>query len=109
MMRTAFAIAVAVVWASAAFAADQPQYTAVPDWVKPMPLASAAPGETGPFQRLVEDDQAFYGLDGDQFYAERAVRITSTEGLQSAGNISLSWNPETETLFIHRLNIVRDG
>jgi tetratricopeptide (TPR) repeat protein/transglutaminase-like putative cysteine protease len=109
MMRTAFAFAAAVIWASAAIAADQPQYAPVPAWIAPVAIPAAPPSANGAYQRLLEDDQTFYGLDGDQFYAERAVKIISSEGLQGAGNISLNWNPETETLYIHRLNIIRNG
>jgi hypothetical protein len=107
MMRTALAF-VAAVWASAASAADQPLYTAPPAWVQPIPIPKSAPeGGGGALQPLLQDVQAFYGPDGDQTYTEIAMKVLSSQGLQAAGNIALNWNPETETLFIHRLNIIR--
>jgi tetratricopeptide (TPR) repeat protein/transglutaminase-like putative cysteine protease len=109
-MRTAFAFVAAVLWAGCAIAADQPVYGPVPAWVRQVPIPKPDVAQQGAaFERLLEDDQAFYGLDGDQFYAERAVRIGSSEGLQGAGNLSLNWDPQTETLTIHRLNIIREG
>ncbi len=106
-MRTAIAF-VAALWAGAAVAADQPVYTPVPDWVQPIAIPKSAPAsEVGAIQRLLQDEQAFYGLDGDQIYYETAARIVSSQGLEAAGNITLNWNPDTQTLAIHRLAIVR--
>ena len=107
-MRTAIAFVVAVFWAGAAVAADLPQYAPAPAWVQPIAIPKTAPSaEGGALQPLLQDEQSFYGLDGDQVFSEIAIKVLSSQGLQNAGNIAINWNPETETLFIHRLNIIR--
>lgn len=103
-------LAVACLWAiDAAAAADQVQYAPAPAWVKPTAIPSTARRDDGALEPLLQDSQTFYGIDGDQFYSHTAVRIASPEGLQAAGNLVLNWDPQTETLTINRLNIIRDG
>ena len=99
----------------AAWCADQPVYGPVPAWVKPavIPAATAtadADGGAGPgADARCRTSKNRYGQDGDAFYHEYAFKILAPQGLSVAGSISQNWNPDTETLYIHRLNIIRDG
>ena len=107
-MYRVLAVFLAVVWAGTAAAADQPVYEAAPAWVVPTPIPKTSSTDNSKaVQVLLQDSQIFFGPDGDQFYGESAVRILSAPGLSGAGNISLSWNPDTETLEIHKLHIIR--
>jgi hypothetical protein len=94
----------------AARAADQPQYAPPPAWVKPVPIppapASADPAE---LKVLLQNEQTRFGAAGDEFYSESAMKILSTKGLADMGNIALAWRPDTETLILHKVNILRDG
>lgn len=109
MLRTVATIGFLCV-ASAAWASQQPSYEPAPGWVKPFaipkPAASAAGGTT---RVLLEDSQDKFVADGLDSYWERAERIETPQGLSSMGNIAFDWNPDTETLLIHRVRIIRDG
>jgi hypothetical protein len=90
-------------------AADKVEYAPAPGWVKPAAIPEMAPDkETGAVQLLLKDDQVLFGPEGDDFYAERAFRIRTPQALES-GNVVQSWNPDTETLVVHELRILRGG
>ncbi len=107
-MRLGLFTGLAMIWAGAVFAADKPIYAPPPDWVKPVPIPSAA-GATGggATQLLMQDTQIRFGPDGDEFYDESAVRIATPQGLSEIGTVGDAWNPETETLIIHKVRILR--
>ena len=95
--------------ASAAQAADQPVYGPIPGWVKPIPIPDAPARAEGATQLLLEDHQVLFGDDMDQTYAEIAVKVVSPQGLLALGSIGDVWNPDTDTVIVHHLRIIRDG
>ena len=98
----------ALAWAGAAAAADQPVYAAPPAWVKPVPIPPApARDGTVAAQLLLHDAQVSFGAQSDQFYSETAVKVLSPQALSSVGNLSFVWRPDTETLTIHKVHIIR--
>jgi tetratricopeptide (TPR) repeat protein len=100
----------AAAMAGQAAAADLPRYGPPATWVEPLPIPKVAPAKDGPpIQILLQDTQSRFGQDADEFYAELAIRIQTTQGLEAMANVARSWNPETETLVFHRFNIIRDG
>lgn len=110
MFRFIAGVLCALVAASGAWAADQPQYGPPPAWVKPVPIpADAPPPGAAAVQLLLRNDQMAFGSDGDSFYSERATKVLSAQGLQLLGNVILSWQPSTDTLTIHKAEIIRDG
>jgi transglutaminase-like putative cysteine protease len=109
MLRTIATIGFFCV-ACTAWASDQPQYEPPPAWVKPFEIPKpAASGAGGTTRVLLEDSQDKFVADGLDSYWERAERIESPQGLSSMGNIAFDWNPDTETLLIHRVRILRAG
>ena len=103
------AATIAMLWSSVAAAADQPRYVAAPAWVKSAAIPPSRGTSGASTEILLYDGQSRFGLESDEYYAETAVRIVTPEALAAAGSISLSWNPETETLSIHRIAIIRGG
>ena len=96
--------------ASAADAADQPRYGPPPAWVAPVAIPSIPSATDGsPVQILLEENQSRFGADADETYGEVAFRILTPAGLAAAASLAQSWNPDTETLTFHRLNIIRGG
>jgi tetratricopeptide (TPR) repeat protein len=76
-------------------------------WVKPVPIpAAAATDSTAAVRFLLQDIQTKFGADGDETYGETAIRFQTPQGLQ-AGTVALPWNPETDTLTVHKVHIVR--
>jgi len=109
MPRLWFVLA-ATLWTGAAFAASEPAYAPVPAWVKPVgvPDASEA-GDGAAVKVLLQDSQFDFGSESDRFYSETAVKVVSPQGLGPAGNMSVAWSPDTDTITIHKLNVIRDG
>ena len=100
----------AVFAASAAAAADQPRYGPPPAWVETIEIPSIPPATDGsPVQILLEENQSRFGADADETYGEVAFRILTPAGLAAAASLAQSWNPDTETLTFHKLNIIRGG
>jgi TPR repeat protein len=101
---------VLALWAGSAVAADEPVYAPPPAWVRPAVIPDAPASTDGtPVQTLLVDEQSKLGVDEDQFYVERAVKIISPEGFNLSNIIGKTWDPDTETLVIHRLEIIRGG
>jgi len=96
--------------ASIAFAADRPQYGPPPSWVKPVPIPAAPPDSGGAaVQILLSSQQAHYGPDGADIYTEFAFRILKPEGLAIVNALTPTWDPATQTLTLHRFDILRGG
>jgi tetratricopeptide (TPR) repeat protein len=95
--------------ATIAWASDQVAYAPPEPWVQPLPIPSAdAVPDSGAAQTLLVDDQSHFDADGDVYYVERAIRLRTAQALGGA-NFIWDWNPETETLTVHKLHIIRDG
>ncbi len=50
-----------------------------------------------------------YNLDNDSFYSRRTIKLLNSEGVQEYSNVSFSFDPSYEKVFIHTINIIRDG
>jgi tetratricopeptide (TPR) repeat protein/transglutaminase-like putative cysteine protease len=98
-----------VLAAGAARASEQLQYGPVPAWVTPTPIPPPTAGSGVAMQVLLEDQQSNYGSDGNDYYSESAFQVLSPQALTTAGNILMAWRPDTETLTVHRLQIIRGG
>jgi len=88
---------------------SEPKYAPPPAWVKPAPPQTRkAPLPGAPTQLLFLDQQASIKPEGEDVYAEMKAKILAPEGL-SLGNLDLSWDPQVETLTIHRVTVTRAG
>lgn len=94
--------------ASVALAGEAVRYEAAPAWVKPVAIGAADLKSTMPLEMLLSDQQVQVRQGIVSTYTEIAMRIAQSQGL-SAGNISLPWQPDRDTLTIHKLDILRDG
>lgn len=107
-MRLRAWILLASLCASPAMASDQIEMGAVPGWVRATAIPAPSDTVQGPISYLLLDEQLRLELGRLSSYRETAIRIETTEGLD-AGNISLSWQPETQTITVHRLTLQRGG
>ncbi|HEY5070575.1 MAG TPA: DUF3857 domain-containing protein [Caulobacteraceae bacterium] len=105
----AAAPALSIALATAAMAADQPLYAPAPAWVKPALIPSAPPGGDGAIQTLLQDNQTNFGAAETAFYNEMAWKVLTPLGLAAIGNLVEIWRPDTDTLTVHRLRIIRAG
>lgn len=108
MRRILIGVAAAAAMAGVAWGADQPRYAPAPGWLKPVAIPASPTGADGAaVQVLLQDQQTRFGPNGDEVYSESAVKILSAEGLSSTGNVILNWQPDTQDLIIHKLEIIR--
>jgi tetratricopeptide (TPR) repeat protein len=101
-----------------AWAEDKPVMAPPPGWVVPFAApkgaASALGGDAAkkgdaPVALLHLDQQVRFGQDADERYVETAVKILTPQGLPAMGTIAIPWKPDSSTLTIHKLRILRGG
>ncbi|MFZ1742898.1 MAG: DUF3857 domain-containing protein [Pontixanthobacter sp.] len=90
-----------------AWAGEEVRYEKAPDWVQIADIGAPS-GKTGPSEILFDWQ---HRLDGGmvQTYQDRAVRIDNLAALTSEGTLQIDWSPDKGDLFVHRLEIIRDG
>jgi tetratricopeptide (TPR) repeat protein/transglutaminase-like putative cysteine protease len=88
-------------------AADQLKFGKPPEWVvqQPIPLPNSKSPAT-PVAILLIDQQIRFEPGKTTTYSELAMKLQTAEGL-AAGNLSLPWNPATDTITINKLQIHR--
>lgn len=93
----------------AARAAETFSIVPPPAWVRANAIpASLSETSTAETRMLLRDNQASVDPDGTSTsYWDDATKVVAPEGLMKAANISLSWNPETDSLAVHRVRIIR--
>ena len=89
--------------------ADKPVIAPAPAWVQLNPAAKALTDtSSGPVRELFDDMQLRFGDQADEIYLHRSVQVITAQGLV-VGNLTFPWNPDTDTLIIHDIRIVRGG
>lgn len=103
-------LALTLAGAASAAPALKPVYAQPASWVDVAPLPPAPDLSDAPaVQTVLDDNQSRLGPDGDAYYNRRAWKILKPEGLRRFTSMSISWEPEKETLVVHHLRIVRAG
>ena len=92
---------------SPVIAADALKMAPPPSWVHCHDLPPAKASDA-PVQLLLEDAQIALAAGKVTTYSEGAVKIQNAQGL-AAGNLSIVWQPETETVTVNKLQIIRGG
>jgi tetratricopeptide (TPR) repeat protein len=94
--------------ASPAWAADHLLFGPPPAWV--VPVASPAPpaaDDSSAFTTLLDNEQGMLEKGKRSYFSESIYRINSPQGLDD-GNIKLTWDPESDTVTVHKL-VIRRG
>ena len=107
-MRSAAILAAtgsALALASPAFAEETLKYGGVPSWVVPQSIPNPKATDA-PVAMLLQDQQIALEPGKIVTYAELAFRIQNPQGL-AAGNLSISWNPSTDSVTVNKLQIRR--
>ena len=101
------ALVVLATAAGTAHADEKLNYGPAGDWVKPAALAPLNKAQlNAPVQFQLYDTQLHFGADGDSRYSEYAVHIQTPAGLQGIQPVAV-WDPEKDTVTIHKVQIVR--
>lgn len=81
----------------------------VPQWTVPVPALTEGVTPPGAAVRLqYQDYQILAGPNGDEIFSATRMTILKPDGL-AAGNIRLSWMPDSGDATMHFLRILRDG
>lgn len=101
--------AAAVLFSSGANAANNFSIAPPPIWVLPHPIPAETNNSSSTGTRmLLRDNQASVDANGTSAtYWDDATKVLTPDGLIKVANISLSWNPETDILAVHRIRITR--
>ena len=104
-----FALGLSVyIWASTVVAADKPELGPPPSWVQPsLPSASIGERTDAAVKIILQDQQLNFTPSADEVYSESMVHIQTPQGLAMMGTLSLPWKPDTDTLTVHKLHILR--
>jgi hypothetical protein len=70
-----------------------------------IPIAKAT---NAPVAILLEDQQIAFEPGKVSTYTEGALKVENSQGL-AAGNLSIVWQPATDTVTVNKLHIIRDG
>lgn len=98
----------ALVWAAAAWAGSSNLAFGPPQpWVKPTPLPAAGTDTQAAVKILLFDYQVELTPQTTRYYLESATHIQTPEGLTAAGNIAIVWDPDTDVVTVHKVQILR--
>ena len=107
MRRLIWAMGLALA-ATSVHAADKPLMAPPESWVLTAPMDKTVPTpDAAAIKFLLEDQQVHFTSHGDSDFQETRVLIQTAQGLGAMGTLVIPWNPETDTLTIHRLQIIR--
>jgi tetratricopeptide (TPR) repeat protein len=96
------------IFSQPAAAADALKFGKPPEWVVPQAIpAPDGKSPNSPMSLLLTDQQVHFEPGKTIAYSEVAMKLQTPEGL-AAGNISLPWNPATDTITVNKL-VIRRG
>ena len=90
---------------SPARAADALKFGPAPAWVRQQAIPAAKPSDA-PVAILLHDEQIALEPGKVTSFSEGALKIQTAQGL-AAGNLSLVWQPSTDTVTVNKLQIRR--
>ena len=109
-MRRALLCVSALLYLSTVHAADKPERGPIPSWVQPTVLPTGnGTADDAAVKVLLTDWQFNFSASADEAYFASAMRIQTPQGLDGVGTIAVPWNPATDVLTVHKVQIDRAG
>jgi tetratricopeptide (TPR) repeat protein len=100
----------ALLYLSIVHAADKPERGPIPSWVQPTVLPTDnGTADDAAVKVLLTDWQFNFSASGAEAYFASAMRIQTSQGLAGVGTLAMPWNPATDVLTVHKLQIDRAG
>jgi tetratricopeptide (TPR) repeat protein len=103
------ALWITLCFGAGAWAADQPLYAPPASWVRSIEIPSNGKASGAAIDVLLFTSQARLAPGVTETFVERASRINSPEGLGAVGSLTEVWDPATESVIVHRAQILRAG
>lgn len=91
-------------------AAQTVERAPVPDWLVPVGPSATPPAAapTGaPMRVLLMDYQVRMEGSGARIYTHNRIQILSAQGLAGMSTLTLPWNPSSQSLIVHEVNLLR--
>jgi tetratricopeptide (TPR) repeat protein len=108
MRRAPLSCVSALLYLSTIHAADKPERGPIPSWVQPTVLPTDnGSADDAAVKVLLSDWQFNFSASADEAYFASAMRIQTSQGLAGVGTIAVPWNPATDVLTVHKLQIDR--
>jgi len=108
-MQKLFLISCAFFWATAALATEEIIFEPPSDWIKEqsVDLEQSISNKDAAAVLLGMDQQLRFSKGEDELFLGTKILIQTPQGLAAMGTISIPWSPDTSTLVVHRLHILR--
>tara|TARA_R110001606_G_scaffold74462_3_gene172557 strand:+ start:7706 stop:10648 length:2943 start_codon:yes stop_codon:yes gene_type:complete len=108
-MQKLFLISFAFFWAAPVLAAEEIIFAPPGDWVseQSIDLERTISNKDAAAVLLGMDQQLRFNKDDDEFFFGTKILVQTPQGLHAMGTISIPWSPDTSTLIVHRLHILR--
>ena len=98
----------AVLSNAAAAAAERIDIGPPEKWVDPATIPQdGAPTQT-PLKVLLMDRELRFTGRAEEMYVESAIKVQTAQGLEGAGTFTVVWNPDTDQVTMHKLQILRN-
>ncbi|HEY1074033.1 DUF3857 domain-containing protein [Brevundimonas sp.] len=100
---------VAALAAAPAFAGDKIERGPAPGWVAPAALdpVEADADRAAPVRILLMEQQIRFALGAVSVYVRQRHQFQTREGLSAGAGISVVWNPASQDVVLHHLDIIR--
>ncbi|HYC73619.1 tetratricopeptide repeat protein [Brevundimonas sp.] len=109
-MRTILIVLFALFAASVAHAGDTIARGPAPAWVKAVPAATPAGPSAGDAFRIELFEQQFrFDEAGTHTYIRTRAAVLAPQALAGFGTVALPWNPASQDVTVHTLDIIRGG
>jgi len=110
-MRTILIVLFALLAAPMAHAGDEIARGPAPAWVKAIPAAppSAAPPAGDAFRIELFEQQFHFDDAGSHAYVRTRAAVLTPQALAAFGTVALPWNPASQDVTVHTLDIIRGG
>ena len=95
-------------FAACAWAQEPPPRGPAPDWVRPLTLdPDTPPAGAEAFRVELMEVQVRIDDGGTHMYTRQRLRILSAQALTGLGSVAVPWDPVSQSLMIHEVNLLR--
>ena len=85
------------------------RYAPAPTWlIAPPPMSNAPMPPGAPMRVVYVDQQVRFVPGGSESFEAYRIKVLAPEAL-ALGSVTVAWSPDSDTVTVHRLQIIRDG
>jgi tetratricopeptide (TPR) repeat protein len=88
-------------------ASERLEFAPAPAWIESTSTTDSEKSTDAPVRYLLTDQQVNLTADTIETYNRTVLKIQTPQGLNFASQVALAWQPETDTLIVHTLQVRR--